>query len=228
MSLLLQQGPNSCWSSGLCYHSVTLGEGIFSSFSAAFPPLPFFKDTCTTALPVLLPLTLPHPCMHVVFWKVGLEKPFSSSKRTSKNSSYAAHYLPPASHSALKWEQTCWDGWFWLGLRLLRSSGTVSFLSAGPGPLVNEQIYSTPGVERREQYHWAVAAIRLAQELTARGWERSGKVCVTLFGLRHSAEIFSKMEKRENQFITCWIPIEDEMCWIPITAEIKELVSICV
>lgn len=75
---------------------------------------------------------------------------------------------------------------------------------------------------------WTSARRAAAQELTAQGWKHTGRPCVTLFGLYHSAEIFSKMEKTQNQFLSYGIPGEGEMCWIPITGEIKELVSICV
>lgn len=63
-----------------------------------------------------------------------------------------------------------------------------------------------------------------ALEWTAWGWKCSREGVCILFRLYHSAEIFSKMVKRQNQLISYGIPTEHEMHWIPVTVEIKKLV----
>lgn len=101
--------------------------------------------------------------------------------------------------------------WLWLRLGLPRSSGTITFLSTSPGPLLNEQTHPVSGVQQAQQYPWAGFAIKLAEELTACGSKWSEKVCVTLFRLYHSSVMLSKIEERQNQVISCGIPTEDQI-----------------
>lgn len=101
---------------------------------------PFISFKTTTVLPVVLPVTLPHTCMDVIFWKVRLGKSFSSSTWTLKYW-VMLHAVSPHCNSFCSKMRT--NLMRWLDLGLLRSSGTVSFLSTSPVPLVNEQTYRT-------------------------------------------------------------------------------------